>query len=286
MLGDIMDLFRGWYFKCQNGSQTLAAIPAAHGSGRGGSSSVQIITDAGAWSFDFPRGAYREYKNGFGVDVGGNVFDSRGMDLRLKSGGRAVEGRVRFGPLAPVRYDIMGPFKAVPFMECRHSVVSMGHSVTGEISVNGELFRFDNGSGYIEGDRGRSFPREYIWTQCHYDGGSLMLSVADIPMAGLHFRGCIGVVLWRGREYRLATYLGARAKLGGQEVTVRQGDRLFTARLLERRAHPLNAPAGGKMSRTIHESAACAASYRFEAGGELIFDFTTDRASFEYEYSS
>ena len=37
-----------------------------------------------------------------------------------------------------------------------------------------------------------------------------MLSVAEIPMAKMHFTGIIGVVLWKGREYRLATYLGAR----------------------------------------------------------------------------
>ncbi len=282
-----MDYFRGWYFKCQNGARTLAVIPAAHRAGGGGASSVQVITDSGAWSFDFPYNEYREYKRGFGVSVGGNVFDADGMRLRLKSGSRAVKGCVRFGPLTPIRYDIMGPFKAVPFMECRHSVVSMGHSVTGEVNVNGDIFRFDNGSGYIEGDRGRSFPREYIWTQCHFDGGSLMLSAARIPMLGLDFTGVIGAILWRGREYRLATYLGARAvKIAGQEITVRQGGTLFTARLIEKKPHPLSAPVNGKMSRTVHESASCVARYRFETAGKAVFDFSTDRASFEYEYTS
>lgn len=37
-----------------------------------------------------------------------------------------------------------------------------------------------------------------------------MLSVADIPMAGIHFTGIIGAILWMGKEYRIATYLGAR----------------------------------------------------------------------------
>ncbi len=278
-----MDCFRGWYFKCQSDTQTLAVIPAAHFSGGGGSSSVQVITDSGAWTFDFPYEEYREYKKGFGVSVGGNVFDADGLNLRLKNSACTVEGGVRFGPLTPIRYDIMGPFKAVPFMECRHSVVSMRHSVAGEINVNGEIFRFDDGTGYIEGDRGRSFPREYIWTQCHFNGGSLMLSVAHIPMLGLGFTGIIGVIMWRGREYRLATYLGARAaKIADGEVTVRQGDKRFTARLVEKKSHPLNAPVDGKMSRTIHESAACVARYRFEIAGETLFDLTTGRASFEY----
>ncbi len=286
MMGDRVDLFRGWYFKCQSRSQTLAVIPAAHRSGRGGSSSVQLVTDGGAWSFDFPYEAYREYTRGFGVRVGENVFDEAGIRIRLKNDACSAEGEVRFGRLTPIRYDIMGPFQYIPFMECRHSVVSMIHPVAGEICVNGDVFSFRGASGYIEGDRGRSFPREYIWTQCHFKDGSLMLSAADIPMSGLRFTGVIGVILWRGREYRMATYLGARAlKIADRQVIVRQGDRLFTARLIEKQPHPLNAPVGGKMSRTIHESAACKARYRFEIGGEPVFDFTTDRASFEYEYN-
>lgn len=218
--------------------------------------------------------------------MGENVFDTSGIRIYLKNSACTVEGEVCFGQFAPIRYNIMGPFQYVPFMECRHSVVSMRHSVTGKMSVNGDVFNFDNALGYIEGDRGRSFPKEYIWTQCHFEGGSLMLSAADIPMLGLHFTGIIGVILWRSQEYRIATYLGARAlKIADQEITIRQGDKLFTARLIEKKSHPLNAPVSGEMSRTIHESAACKANYRFEIGGEPVFDFMTDRASFEYEYN-
>lgn len=281
-----MDYFRGWYFKCQNNSQTLAVIPAAHKSGQGSSSSVQIITDSGAWTFNFPYEEYREYTRGFGVLIGENVFDTDGVRVHLKNSACTVEGEVCFGQLTPIRYDIMGPFQYVPFMECRHSVVSMSHAVTGKISVNGDVFIFDNASGYIEGDRGRSFPKEYLWTQCHFEGGSLMLSVADIPMLGIHFTGIIGAIMWRCQEYRIATYLGAKAlRIANQVITVKQGDKLFTARLIAKKSYPLNAPVGGRMSRTIHESAACKAGYRLEIGGESVFDFITDHASFEYEYN-
>lgn len=85
----------------------------------------------------------------------------------------------------------------------------MRHEVRGRVEVNGKPFDFSRGVGYWEGDRGRSFPKEYAWIQCLFKGGSLMLSVAEIPMAKMHFTGIIGIVLWKGREYRLATYLGA-----------------------------------------------------------------------------
>lgn len=38
--------FSGLYLKCQSPKQTLSVIPAVHG----GSRSVQLITDSGAWS--------------------------------------------------------------------------------------------------------------------------------------------------------------------------------------------------------------------------------------------
>ena len=113
-----------------------------------------------------------------------------------------------------------------------------------------------------------------------------MLSVADIPIAGLHFNGVICVVYWRDREYRLATYLGARAvRIQGGRVKIVQGNLELEARLLERDDRPLKAPSMGDMVRTIHESAACRAFFRFRKGKHTLFAFETDRASFEYEYS-
>lgn len=111
-----------------------------------------------------------------------------------------------------------------------------------------------------------------------------MLAVADVPVAGFHFRGVIGVVLWKGREYRLATYLGAKAvQVRDGRLRIVQGNLELEARLLEEVRSPLNAPANGDMVRTIHENAACRAFYRFRKGECPIFSFTTDRASFEYE---
>ena len=111
-----------------------------------------------------------------------------------------------------------------------------------------------------------------------------MLSVADIPMAGIHFTGIIGFVLWRGKEYRIATYLGARAvRIEDKAVRVKQGDLELDVRLLEESKRPLKAPVKGDMVRTIHESASCRAFYRFRKRGCTLFAFETDRASFEFE---
>ena len=112
-----------------------------------------------------------------------------------------------------------------------------------------------------------------------------MLSVADIPMASLHFTGIIGAILWQGKEYRIATYLGARVvQMQNNMVRIIQGNLELEAWLLEASGRPLKAPAKGDMVRTIHESASCRAFYRFRRKGCALFAFETDRASFEFEY--
>lgn len=175
--------------------------------------------------------------------------------------------------------------KIDPFVECRHSVWSMRHSVAGDVFINEQKYSFQNAGGYWEGDKGRSFPKKYLWTQCFFEDGSLMLSVADIPMAGFHFTGITGVIAWRGKEYRIATYLGAKAaRIENRMVRVIQGGLELEAGQLEASGRPLKAPARGDMVRTIHESASCRAFYRFRKKGHTLFDFETDRASFEFEY--
>ncbi len=275
--------FYGWYFKCQSDTQTLAVIPAVHQTGRKRTCSIQIITEKRSWTVFFPGEAFR--RKGRTIFIGKNQFGARGIRLAICAPGLKAKGKLGFGALFPIKYSIMGPFSLVPFLECRHSIWSMKHAVQGTVSINGEPYSFDQAYGYWEGDRGRSFPREYIWTQCSFPRGALVLSVADIPMAGFHFQGIIGIVLLDGREYRLATYLGARAHgIMNGRVKVVQGSLELEAELLERNGKSLQAPKGGDMTRTIHESAACRASYRFRANGRTLLAFETGRASFEYEY--
>lgn len=275
--------FYGWYLKCQSDTQTLAIIPAVHGAGRKRTCSIQFITDEGAWAVTFPGEFF--LRRGKMLRIGKNTFGESGIQLDINTPELAVKGKVKFGALKLLKYDIMGPFAFVPFLECRHSVWSMQHSVKGTVCINGKKYSFRNDLGYWEGDRGRSFPKEYAWTQCSFEGGCLMLSVADIPLAGIHFTGIIGVVLWKGKEYRVATYLGARmAKLRDGRIRIVQGDLELEAHLLEKSAHPLNAPIDGEMVRTIHESATCHAFYEFKKKGKALFAFETKRASFEYEY--
>lgn len=290
--------FKGWYFKAQNKKQTVAVIPAVH-QGRDGkkSASIQLITDQGAWNIPFPYERFSAKGKMPQITIGDNLFTRQQLHLNIKNDAVTAWGDLKFGALSPLSYDIMGPYRFLPRMECRHSVYSMGHRVSGELTVNGEKYRFYRDVGYMEGDRGRSFPKSYAWTQCNFgdvgaDGSqaeeatnSLMLSVAEIPWGPFHFTGIIGAILYRDKEYRIATYLSAKAEeIAGGKIVVSQGALRFTAKLREEKKVPLYAPVNGSMVRFVNESLVCAACYTLEEYGETVFSFETDRASFEYEY--
>lgn len=93
------------------------------------------------------------------IIIDGNSFSKSGISLSIHTQGLNIDAKLDFGPLTPLKYDIMGPFALVPFMECRHSVISMKHSVFGTVYLNGQRYDFYDDAGYWEGDRGRSFRR-------------------------------------------------------------------------------------------------------------------------------
>lgn len=275
--------FYGWYFKCQSKTQTIAIIPAVHGSKKMRTCSIQFITETDTWTVTFPGSCYHHI--GDTIFIGRNRFGKNGIHLDIQTPMLQAQGRLRFGGMMPLRYDIMGPFAAVPYMECRHSVYSMCHPIWGKLKLNGKSYSFENALGYWEGDRGASFPKAYAWTQCFFKNGSLMLSVADIPLAGIRFTGMIGVVLWKGKEYRFATYLGGKViQKRNKKLWITQRGMELEAQLLDTFHQSLNAPTDGDMTRTIYENAACHAVYRFRIKGQTVFAFHTHKASFEYEY--
>lgn len=275
--------FYGWYFKCQSDTQTFAVIPAIHQGENGRTCSIQIITDTEVQKISFSSENFcKRKKNLF---IGKNRFGEKGIRLDIDEADLKIKGVLKFRQMSPLKYNIMGPFVCMPFMECRHQVWSMRHLVSGKISVNKKEYLFSDDLGYWEGDEGYSFPHKYVWTQCFFKEGSIMLAVADIPMFGIHFTGIIGVVLWEGKEYRIATYLGAKAsEIKNRTVKVVQRGLKLEAQLLEDTGYQLQAPVNGGMVRHIRESVTCHAHYKFVKSGVTLFDFETKTASFEYEY--
>ncbi len=278
--------FEGWYFKHQNRQgQILALIPAFHTDREGRrTASLQVISGDRSWWLEYPEAQVS--RQPFQVQIGRCCFGSHGMELQIRREGLSLQGALQYGPFTPLRSDIMGPFRFFAGMQCSHGVISMGHSLSGTLELNGERLDFTGGTGYIETDRGRSFPNKYLWTQCVWDGaeqGSLMLAIAAIPLPVGSFTGCICSVLYQGREYRLATYRGARIEAWSPSgAAIRQGRYRLEAELLNEQRQPLRAPVEGSMERTIHESLRAEVHCRFRQGNRLLFQHTDPCASFEY----
>lgn len=285
-LGKKCSYFEGWYFKHVCGSRLLALIPGIQMDQDGRRSAfIQIISNEGVWQVSYPFSAFRASSRRMAVQIGDSVFSDSGVKLHMEGPGLSLHGCIRYGWMLPLRYDIMGPFRMLPGMECRHGVVSLGHELEGTIRLNGHNLSFTGGTGYIEKDWGRSFPSRYLWTQCNTFPGeriSVMAAAASIPLTGLRFPGCIAAVHYQGQEYRLATYWGCRVSRQTEDMLILYQRRYrLEAQLLSSAPLPLLAPDRGGMTRTIYEHAACRVRYRFWQNGHLLFDLESDTAGFE-----
>lgn len=282
--------FEGWYFKHQNPQgQTLALIPAFHIDREGHcTASLQVISKNQTWWLEYPEAQLQVSRQPFQVQIGASSFGSQGIDLHIQQDNLSLCGSLHYGPFTALRSDIMGPFRFFAGMQCAHGVISMGHSLEGALELNGECLDFSGGTGYIETDRGRSFPSKYLWTQCVWGGperSSLMLAIAAIPLPVGGFTGCICSVLYHGQEYRLATYRGAKIeKWSPSGAVIRQGQYRLEVELLNEQRQALRAPVEGRMERTIHESLCAEVRYRFWHGDNLSLQHTDSNASFEYSF--
>ncbi len=257
--------FKGYYYKHQKGANILSVIAGETSEEK----FLQVITKEDSY--------YIPHQNGC-------TFSGNGMNIDTKHKNICLKGKVTYSNITPIKYDIMGPFKFIP-MECKHEIVSMNHRVDGGFTLNGKFLDFTNGNGYIEGDKGTSFPRSYLWVQCNNfeQRYSIVASVADIPLGLMHFKGCICNINYLGKEYRLATYLGARViQLTRNKLIVKQRKYELVVDILNPTGQKLVAPVCGKMDKHIYEDISCTAVFRFYIKGQKLFDITNSFTSFEF----
>lgn len=270
-----MRYFKGHYYKHQQGKQAIAFI-----TGRACDYAfIQVITRDHSYNFNYPLDQCSRKLD----KIGDCTFTSKGIKINIHQDGHRIQGFIRYGRLTPLKYPIMGPFCCFP-MQCCHTITSLWHRIKGTMKINDKEMHFTNGRGYIEGDSGCSFPKNYTWIQCNAfkEKASISVAIADIPFIGLHFTGCIAVVYIHGREYRLATYLGVRIlKNTDKELLLKQGNHLLKITYRSSHGQSLNAPTGGQMDRTITEQLCCPARFQFYHKGTLIFDQKSRKASVE-----
>lgn len=271
--GRVKHYFEGWYYKHvdKDEKNILSIIPGVsyEDSREKSHAFIQIIDGEKHQThyISYPIGDFRYSKKTFLIEIGRNVFSDKGINLNIDEKDINIHGSLSYHERVPWHSSLMSPnsmgwYGFIPVMECYHGVLSMHHSISGSIAINGNEMCFDSGKGYMEKDWGTSFPSSWIWLQSnHFDSEeiSFMLSVAKIPWHGKSFTGFI-VGLWcKGILYRFATYTGAKLEglkyLNGQ-IEMQIADRSYRLIIKACQGHTgnLQAPVKGAMVGSVQES--------------------------------
>jgi len=262
--------FEGWYFKqvSSDSSNVLSIIPGIS-LAKDPHAFIQVINGISGKThyIEYPLSQFKADKKKLLLEIGSSRFSREGIDIQIDHPELQLKGQLTFSE--PVTWPkklwapgIMGWYSFVPGMECYHGVVSLDHSIQGELVYQDQEMAFSRGRGYIEKDWGTSMPESWIWLHTNTfeaRGTSVMLSIAKIPWQKSFFTGFIAFVLHEGRIYRFATYNGSSITdfhLKNQDFAVTLTNRRFSLsiRAHQKTAGKLKAPVNGLMERYIKES--------------------------------
>lgn len=257
--------FCGKYFKHVSPNGDVLSIIVAKSSLDG--DILQVVFD----------GCSYQLTNTSSVRVGkwGISFDVNEKDIN-------IHGHITYGQLHKPKKHIMSFFRFLP-IECKHDVYSMYHTLNGSISINEKEIDFQDGIGYIEGDKGRSFPSKYLWINSSKYEDAFVLAIADIPLFGFHILGMTALLSFNNKEYRFGTYNFAKAICYKEDkIMIKQGSYTFRIDIIHKKGAPLRAPISGKMSRTIHECLQTESHFVLYKRNKVIHEGFSDITSYEY----
>lgn len=261
--------FEGWYFKVSTDTLAFAIIAGIAKHEQEEHAFIQTI-DTKTRQTKYVRYTMEEVEiqsQPFFIRIANNYFSQHHVILDVEEMKANITmyacTELKTSSYAPT---IMGPFSYWKHMQCVHSIISLHHFVRGTLQIDGDEIPIA-GIGYMEKDRGVSFPKEYIWTQsnkCALNNSCFFLSIAHIPLGGMiSFTGCICVLMIKQKQYRFTTYHGTRIRdlsirplKEGKEVTLylHQFSYLLHIKITQYQAYPLLAPQDGIMEPKVFES--------------------------------
>ncbi len=282
--------FEGWYFKhvSANRQNVLAFIPGValtksekqvaltksekH-------AFIQVIDGISGktWNVNYPLSEFSFSKSEFKVRVGNSYFSADEIKLEIDSPELKISGKLEYSsavkyPSSAFSPGIMGWYSFVPFMECKHGIVSVQHKVEGRLEIN------------------ESFPESWIWLHCNTFSEpecSFTFSVAKIPWLGNFFIGHICFLYLKGKFYRFATYNGSKItklefKKPFLEIELKNKNLILKVKAEQQQAGELKAPMVGEMNRMIKESVDSNVEISlFTKNGQLLFKDSGTHAGLE-----
>ena len=134
--------FEGWYYKVVNESEdrAFAFIPGISMDENGNQQAFIQILDGKKLTAAYHTFHAQEFQTKAGifeVRLANNIFTCENIQLDLPG----IKGALNFvnqvaWPNKWYSPGIMGPYSFVPFMECYHGIISMDHSIKGELKIN------------------------------------------------------------------------------------------------------------------------------------------------------
>jgi len=291
--------FEGWYYKqvSDDEGNVFAFIPGVSLNKEDPHSFIQFINGLTGETHNvkYPLNKFSYSRKKLEVRVGNSFFSGNMIDVDIKKDGFSANGTLSYLHTSPFPKTffspgIMGWYSFVPFMECKHGVVSMNHYVNGTMTLNDNLVEFEKGKGYIEKDWGRSFPSAWIWMQSNNfseTGASVMLSVARIPWLGSYFMGFLSFFHLHGVTWVFATYNGSKFRLESYtderiNVELTSNKAKLNISMSRKKSGELLAPQEGKMNRIIKESVDSEVEVELkEINGNTLFKGKGRRAGLE-----
>lgn len=298
--GKRSNYFEGWYVKCTDTKNdlSLALIPGvSHFSESQSFVQYNIHYKDKAYSgmVRFDRDDFEVIPDPYSIIMPKFVLSEAGVKVSLSDEDNHIVMDLSFGPLLPLRQtvympSIMGPLEYLT-MPCAHDIVSMRHTVEGKINLNGEKIKVESGIGYMEKDRGSTFPSNYLWLQTNdfpeNTQASLSLAIATIDKKPLHLTGLIAVFHDGVKEHRFSTYLGSRFKVEvdedkkGYVVKVKGINKKLEVRVNLLNEKELIAPMDSEMDFPIKESIKSSLSMTFKEKGKPEVTLSSEHAAAE-----
>lgn len=260
--------FEGWYFKVVNEdeSKAFALIPGIAIDKNGKRHAFIQILDGKKQTSKYHKFEFAEFipdSDHFKISIAQNHFSEHSVHINLPE----LKGDLKFSgniswPNQWYSPGIMGPYTFLPYMECYHGIVSLDHSISGKLELDGQTLDFKNGRGYTEKDWGKSFPSAYVWIQSNHfsqAGISIKISVAKIPYLAYSFVGFIAGI-WLGNQLiQFTTYNQStlrKSVIDQEKVEIVLQNKKYTLEIRVQRetATALASPILGLMDGRIEES--------------------------------
>lgn len=306
---NMKNYFEGWYFKNVGPDlkHVWSFIPGISLTKADPHAFIQVINGMTGESnyISYKTSEFKWDKSKLYLKIGNSVFTDKFINLNIETETLKVTGLLEYSnnvtfPCTMFSPGIMGWYSFVPFMECKHGIVSANHDIAGSLTINDYEIDFTNGKGYIEKDWGTSFPEAWLWIQANNfsdRNSSFSFSVAKIPWLGKYFIGFIAFLYYDNRFLLFSTYnksaiTDLKHSSGIIDIALKSHDYHLTISVLKSTFGELRAPVSGNMSRRIKESIDSEVTLKlFDNNNSLVYHDSSKRAGLEciekiFEYIS